>query len=347
MNVGRILEYPVAEPQTNSHYNIWLTLIRILIGVALLVYLSFSGSITWSALAGLAKSWELSVAALFLLLIMVALTSWRLCLLLKPRGLVLSLGSSIQLTLIGAYFSVFLPGGVGGDLVRVYYAMRGNYGHRTEIATVILFDRLIGIFALLIFPLLLVPLFPQLLNSAKFLLVLLGCSVAGSVTMLAALIICFTVPATDGSVLLRIFQKLPLGNYPKRIFNTVHDYRQNVGTLAGAVAISILVQLIVVSVMLLLVQSTSAQGTNLSMAVLIPFGLMANSLPLTPGGLGVGELAFGKLFALGGFTGGIEALLGWRALTTVIDLMGLAIYLHGRQEILSYRPAPAVPNAAE
>ena len=63
--------------------------------------------------------------------------------------------------------------------------------------------------------------------------------------------------------------------------------------------------------------------------------LYGSSWPITPGGLGVGEVAFGKLFALAGFTGGVEALLGWRVLMALIGLVGLAFHLQGRQEFMS------------
>jgi uncharacterized membrane protein YbhN (UPF0104 family) len=115
----------------------------------------------------------------------------------------------------------------------------------------------------------------------------------------------------------------------------------------GVVAISILVHTLLITVMLLLVSVTSADGASREMAVLFPFGFLANSLPITPGGLGVGEIAFGKLFDLAGLTGGVEALLGWRMLTLVIDLLGLFFYLQGRHELLSYQAQPGIPPVLE
>jgi uncharacterized membrane protein YbhN (UPF0104 family) len=70
------------------------------------------------------------------------------------------------------------------------------------------------------------------------------------------------------------------------------------------------------------------------MAVLIPLGHLANTVPLTPGGLGVGEAAFNKLFSMAGLTGGAEGLLGWRLLTVMLGLMGLVFYLQGRRKVV-------------
>jgi uncharacterized protein (TIRG00374 family) len=264
--------------------------LRIAVGLGLLLYLSLSGAIAWSALAGLAKSRAVSLSALGLLLTMVGLTSWRLCLLLKARGLHLTLGSSVRLTLIGAYFNAFLPGATGGDLARVYYATKSNRGHRTEITTVILFDRLFGVFALMALPLLIAALVPELLRSMHTLRILLWCAAAGCIATLLGLVICLAGGVTMERIVLPLFERLPLGRYIKRIYVTVHAYRENLGTLAGVIAISITVHALLVIVMLFLVHVTSSRAIEWSMAILIPFGLLANSLPITPGGLGVGEM---------------------------------------------------------
>jgi glycosyltransferase 2 family protein len=68
----------------------------------------------------------------------------RVSLLFHAQRLSLSLWNAIQLTLIG-FFSTFLPGAAGGDLARLYYATRENGGRRAEVATVLLFDRIIGL----------------------------------------------------------------------------------------------------------------------------------------------------------------------------------------------------------
>jgi uncharacterized protein (TIRG00374 family) len=281
------------------------------------------------------------------LLFILGLTSWRLCLLLEPRGLHLSLGSSYRLTLIGSFFNTFLPGGAGGDIVRIYYAMRGNEGRRTEIATIILLDRVFGTLALVLLPLLLAPMFPQLLRSVPMLRGMLWIAAAAAAAMLGGLLICFTGRADDGSLAARIFQRLPLGSYAKRIYETVHAYRHDRTTLVGVLAISLLVHSLLVVSMLILVHVTSADGVRWPMAVLIPLGFVANTLPLTPGGLGVGEVAFRTLFQLGGFTGGVEALLGWRVLTVLITVPGLLFHLQGRKEYLSYAAQTAHPPRPE
>ena len=65
-------------------------------------------------------------------------------------------------------------------------------------------------------------------------------------------------------------------------------------------------------------------------------------MPLTPGGLGVGEAVFDHLFALAGLAGGAETMLGWRVLMVGVSLLGLVFYLQGDRRFV-HHAAPPVP----
>ena len=303
--------------------------VRTLIGAGLLAYLWNSGALDWSALAGLARAWPLSLSAVALLLLIVVLTSWRLCVLLEPHGLRIGLGSSMRLTLVGAFFNTFLPGTTGGDLVRAWYGMASLPGRRTEFAAGMLLDRAVGLLALLLWPLLAAPLFVGLLGSTGALRDLLGAAAVVSALLLSGLLIGSVIAARQSRPAGWGFRALPLGDYARRALEAISTYRKNKASLAAALVMSLTVQTMEVAVMLLLVQATASGGARWAMAILIPLGFLVNALPLTPGGLGVGEVAFDRLFALAGLSGGAEALLAWRILTTLIDVWGLAFYLQG------------------
>ena len=312
-----------------------LVVLRIVIGFGLLVYLGVSGVINWSALLGLAAFWQVSLLALGLLFVDVGLTSWRLCILLQPIGLHLSMSASIRLTLIGLFFNICLPGATGGDIVKIYYATANNHGRRTEVLTILLLDRAIGMFALLILPLLAAPFFHQTLRSMPFLLGLLWAAAMTAMLIIAAMALCSVPLVRHSQVVSWIFRHLPLGNFAARMCDTVSVYRHNVRILLKTVGLSLVVHTIMVIAVLLLVQATNASGAHGLMTILVPLGFLANSLPITPGGLGVGEAAFDKLFALAGLVGGAEALLSWRLLMTAIGLLGLVCYLQGDKRFIS------------
>ena len=314
--------------------HIVFVLARASLGVGLLIYLGVSSSINWGALLGLIRAWPITASALLILLVDAGLMAWRLSLLLRAKGFFLSLGSSLRLTLIGIFFNLFLLGATGGDVVKLFYATQGNPGRRTEVATIVLLDRAVGMFALLILPLLLVPFFSELFASSPILRDLVRLIIFLAVAMLLGSILCLSSRVRNLRFVSWLFAKVPGGAYAETIFHTVHGYRHNLGTIGASVAISLVTHVLATVVTLLSIQAINPAGFSWVMAALIPLGHLANSLPLTPGGLGVGEAAFGALFAVAGLTGGAEALLGWRLLNFLIGLPGLLFYLHGRRRFV-------------
>jgi uncharacterized membrane protein YbhN (UPF0104 family) len=312
---------------------IWAVL-RTAIGLGLLVYLGVSGAIKWSALLGLASAWKITLVALFILWVDMVVTAWRLCVLLTPRGLHLSLNASLRLTLVGTFFNSFLPGAGGGDVVKIFYATQGNRGRRTEVATILLLDRAAGMFGLLVWPLLVLPLFPEMLRAMPSLnkLMLSAGVVAGA--MLVGILVCFSSRVRTSKVLCWVFEKLPGGNHLSLVFDTVHSYRHNIGALWASVGISLLAHTLTVFVTLLAARATVSAAMDWKASVVIPLGFLVNTLPLTPGGLGVGEAAFDALFAGVGLNGGAETLLAWRLIMFLISLLGLVYYLQGRQQFV-------------
>lgn len=325
-------------------------ILRIAIAVGLLAYLGNSGVIDWSALLGLVVAWPVTLIAFLLVLTDIVVTAWRLCLLLEPRGLHLSLTSSVRLTLIGTFFNSCLPGSSGGDLVKIYYASAGNHGRRTEVATIMVLDRVVGMLALLLWPLVLAPLFPQLIASSTALRLLLWGAAAVAAVTTAMILIALSTTVRDSRLLAWILAKIPMGVYAERVLNTVHQYRHNRLTLLAATGISMLAHTVGIGVTLMIAMVAIPAGAAREMIILIPIGFMANVVPVTPGGLGVGEAAFDALFAIAGLSGGAVVLLGWRLLLLVVGLFGLVLYLQGQRRLVQPRPAAdaerAVPDTS-
>jgi hypothetical protein len=322
------------------------TLARLGIAVVLLVYLARSGLLDWRALRGLLVAWPLTALAGALLLVDVVVTAFRVCVLLAPRGLYLSLGASVRLAFIGLFFSVCLPGATSGDALRIYYASRGNEGRRTEVATIFVFDRVIGLFALLLWPLLAAPFFPALLAGSAVLRGVLGAA-ALVATAIAVLFVVASPRVLFAPAVVRALRRLPGGRYLWTALETLSALRRAPRTVAAALGLSLLAHTLAVGIVLLVAQATNPGGAAREMSLLVPLGLIANTLPLTPGGLGVGEAVFDRLFALAGLVGGSETMLGWRVLTVVVSLLGLGFYLKGGRRFVHHTAPPAPVPVAE
>lgn len=303
---------------------------RLVIAGALLVWLVRSGSIDWGSLGGLLAAWPLTVAAFVVLVIDLLVTSARLCVLMTPRGFNVTLRDSMRLSLVGNLFNLFLPGG-GGDLVRIFYAASGVAGRRTEIATIMLIDRILGLLGMLLMPLLCIPFFLPLIASSRVLQALLALAAGASLAIALAFAVALSRRGSGSPPVRFLLRLFPLGGYPQRILDTVHAYRGDAVALSQAVVISIVAHVLSSAVVMMLVQATHPGSVRAAIGFLAALGFVANSVPLTPGGLGVGEAAFDSLFAIAGIDGGAEAMLGWRLLLICLAPVGLALYLRGER----------------
>lgn len=328
----------MTREQSGSLVRHGFTLLRVAAAVGLLAWLIESGAIEWSSLARLASAWPFALAALGLLGAQVVVTSWRLCVLLRPNALHLPLAASIRLTLIGLFFMACLPGAAGGDVVRIYFATGGRKGQGAELAAMLMLDRLVGMFALVCWPLAAALLFSsRVADSAVLSGVLWGAAVMG-LAMAVIVALTFGKRFRSNVVLVRVLEAVPMGAIGSRMLNTLHGYRRHPKVLAFALAISFLAHGLIMGATLLLAYGLDPGGFDWIMALVVPVGFLANTLPLTPGGIGVGEAAMDRLFALVGLGGGAEALLGWRMLTLVISLLGLVYYTQGRKQFVQDAP---------
>jgi len=318
-----------ATPAKSSALKVSLTLVRLAIGIGLFVYLIRSGIVDLRALSKLATAWPITLAAVALLIFDVFLMSLRLSWLFRPHDLHLPLRMSLQLTLVGFFFTTFAPGAAGGDIARLFYATRENSGRRTEIITVVIFDRVIGLFSMLLLPLLFAPLFPKLIQSVPILRYLIVTVALLALSLVAGFLICLW-----NDSILRLLGWKALG-FPKwrsvaiRGLETVRTFRHSPGILASALGASMLANLALMVVTALGMLIVNPSGLEMKMCLVIPMGYIANSLPLTPGGLGVGEAAFNALFDITGLHGGADALLCWRIWSALVGILGLVLYLRG------------------
>jgi uncharacterized protein (TIRG00374 family) len=316
---------------------VFFSLIRLLIAVSMLWYLVQSGSIEWSSFTGMLTAWPFTLLAIFLFFIATTIQAYRLQSLINAHELNLGFFASMKLTFIGVFFTTYLPGAAGGDLIKFYYASKGNPGKRTEVITILLLDRFIGLFSLLTIPILLAPFFIELIISNKPLQYLLLGSTGAAITIIIISLVGIRCNLETNQLLQRIGQTPRFGNLIFRTVHTVHYYRNRIGIILRALLITYLLQLTMVGVSLCVAQSITQTGADINMLLMVPMGYLANALPITPGGLGIGEAAMESLFNMVALSGGAETILGWRLILIIVGLLGLFFYLRGHDQFISIR----------
>jgi uncharacterized membrane protein YbhN (UPF0104 family) len=201
-----------------------------------------------------------------------------------------------------------------------------------------MFDRVIGLVGMLVFPLMAALTFPAVarLHPAIVSILWWAAALSGSAALVAFLL---WGPASRAWAA-RLLMRLPRGILWTRAALALRTFRQHRGPMAVALGLSLAATMLGVASMVLLARATGSTGSAQIMLVLLPVGSLINAIPLTPGGLGVGEVAMDRLFALAQLTGGATVLMSWRLLLLVPASVGLLLYVQGRADFIAAYPAP-------
>jgi glycosyltransferase 2 family protein len=303
--------------------------VKLLVALALFLWMLDKGKLDPAQLSVFADSAVLPMLALgFWLVGPVFLASLRWKMLLTGAGYQIGLVRSVVLQLIGFFFTTVLPGSLGGDFIKVYYLIKENPGKsKTTALWVILFDRLIGMFGLfavgaLFISMNLVSLWE--IGMLRPLIVLVYGYLIGFVLFIASLQL-FKSPspaeAVDSSLSARLVAFLTACGL----------YRNQTRTMVITAALSTLSQALSFMFFAALVrQMLGAVGDFSLLGVIFPVGMLITTLPLSPGGLGVGHLAFDQLFTLIKLHGGANVYNAYFVSQTLLNLTGVVAYLLNR-----------------
>lgn len=273
-------------------------------------------------------------ACVLLVLAGIYLSALRWSLLLRGQGFNLSMRKVFKLQLVGLFFNFVVPGGVGGDLVKGYYLVKQNDDRKFLAATSIVMDRLLGLWTIVLLVIASGPLIGRdIMQNPKLYFTYRGVLVAGTIFTIM-LLIGFSDRFYDSGWIFKKFGNLPYGKAVIESYEAVHAYCTKLTIIGKAVLISMLMQL--ASVMFFYIVGNS-MGVNMSVGsymFLVPLGFVASSLPITPGGIGIGQMAF---FALFNAYLGTKSQLGPNSITLyqiicfVFGLGGGYIYLTTKQ----------------
>jgi uncharacterized membrane protein YbhN (UPF0104 family) len=123
--------------------------------------------------------------------------------------------------------------------------------------------------------------------------------------------------------------RAPFRRYLTRAADALYVFRKNRAALARAAALSVVGHLALLGVMNAAARAFMPNAQPLTVSLLALLGLLANALPITPGGLGVGEAAFEGLFRSVGYGGGARLILAWRVGMLTLCCLGCALYITG------------------
>ncbi|MCS6838073.1 MAG: flippase-like domain-containing protein [Bdellovibrionaceae bacterium] len=282
---------------TWSTWGLWKTLVKFLIAILLLAYLYHSGYFNVQQLGALLQP-ALIVTGIVTLGIVLVLASQRFQ---KLSRAPISDATAFQLTLVGVFFNYFIPGGVGGDLIKGAALKKITDMSVSQSAFVTIIDRLLGLVTM------------STLSLLGFLFVPSHLKNSPRITILWWSLLCIWALFTITFFVLvsrRLSYHLVLKWLPQALWQNVPWLSHKIEWLRSTRRYP-LKNIIVSSLFSFLSQISSIfvffwigkelyPELPLSWSIyffVVPIGFILTAIPISPGGIGVGQAAFVFLFS--------------------------------------------------
>ena len=309
-----------------------VTIAKLAILVAILTWIiSTFPKKDWDTLISQPKDWSLLGMALLIVLAAHLITFWRWQILVNALGVPMSLLEAIRLGFLGTMLNMVSVGAVGGDLFKAIAAARKTEKKRAEVVTSVLVDRAIGLLGLIIVAAISLS-FPfeltaqlQWIHRGAVTLALIGLAVIAAIVIFG-----HHLP-------IKQLNRIPgIGPLLYRIANACMVFQGRPILVLQMLLATLVVHSFSTTAAWFVSRALYATAPTLGQHFqAIPPALAAATLPLTPGGVGVQEVAIQTLFnevegIPEGFSGLIVAAM-IRVILIIIALIGAAVYFTGNE----------------
>ena len=230
---------------------------------------------------------------------------------LQVQGLLVSRPEVCRISLVAHFFNAFLLGSTGGDVVKAWYAAKLTHHKRTEAATTVFVDRLLGTAGLLLFTVAMIPwcwragepapgveLFRMYQRYQGVAGLLLGMLTVALTAILAGF---YTDVLAPGSFVSRLSARLPQGPTILRGLEACRAYGRARGFLPATLGYTLVVNAAIVGAFLALAHGLRLPVPTPVLCFVVPAVTCVAALPITPSGLGVREHLFVALLTVPAF----------------------------------------------
>ena len=296
-----------------------LTTVQIAITVALLyfVFRDPAKRAQMGTALRLANYWWMALGILAYAVVEIAAAiRWQV--LLRVQGIRLSNGRVGALFLIGMFYNQFMPGGTGGDIIKSYLLLKETPGKAPGALLAVLFDRLVGLVALISITGVLISLryewlaqLPGTRRLLYLLLIVLGSSVLFLLT---------TFIVSGFNLVKRLPQRVPGREKLIEVSAAYHLYARHWKATLVAFAMSLIAHLGTFTTFLCVAYALHAEDMRttppssvpvLDFFAIMPIERTISSLPISFGGAGWREIILQILLSnLAGVPAGVANLIG-------------------------------------
>lgn len=286
-----------------AHKKILLFFIRLALAVGLIWAIFHFGKIDFGVFKEKALKWQYLLAGIAAGLIPISLAIYRWKILLREQGAELPFFGAWKLTFIGYFFNIFLPSGMGGDLVKAYYISTLFKDRGTEVVTSVFFDRLMGLSGLLAVALLdcaVMFLFFWDVFNTSLKSVALGIVGVSALFVLFVLfgVVLFSRRFRNSNAARALANIVPFKTTLSRIYTALHAYRKKPGLVLATLMLSMVCHAVPIFSSYIFALALGIDIPFYAFAFLMPIIVSVNMIPGTPMNIGVTEGAFVILFGL-------------------------------------------------
>jgi uncharacterized protein (TIRG00374 family) len=234
--------------------------------------------------------------AILIILPCYMIVCWRFQIILGALDLPVSFWRALQWTMIGEFFNSALPLATGGDVVKAVYAAQAYGKGRRAVAVLAVFlDRVVGLFGLFCFALIICLLGgttisdnPELSQLRYILIAVCGASLVGFALTISPWV-------AESRLRQALVARLPWGDKLEKVYVGFASLRKRPGKLVLILGLSLLNHTLWCASLLFLARSLGIEFDSIKGLVVIPLALFLNTFGFA-GGWGVGEAAFEWLF---------------------------------------------------
>lgn len=279
----------------NSKRNHWIFAAKVFLAAALFYFLYKYKLINFVLLQNIFHDPLKAFIILICLFLGIFIQAIRWYCLLKAADVHLNLKFVINLTLMGSFFSIYLPGIMGGDAIRVLYLYRYMHVNRGLAIVVLIIDRLFSLLGLLCVAAITYYSLPKGISS-EFVLATYGHIIKFLLfAAFGGIITVFVSARFFSQRILQASDEQRIFRYLKPIVSIILTYQQKLLALGGALFLSIVASSTVVVGIVLLSSLFPFEPAKMVSAIAGVFANLSSAIPLTPGGIGIAESVFTKV----------------------------------------------------
>ena len=274
---------------------VWLSVALGALGF--LGYRTYNDADAWAAFKAAlgTMDWRWAIAAVGLQLVAQTLLATRWLVLLRVQDVRIGLFQAVKLTYFGLFYNNFMPGGVGGDLLKAWYVTRHSREHlRVNAAVTVFVDRVIGLVGTILMAGIASVFVGEDTGYMRGIRLLVW-GIFGAMIVLG--VVSCSRRVRDVLLIGRLLGKLPFAQTLRKIDASLHIYGKQPGKMILCLGLTGILQGMTIVAVWFLTKSLGLDNVRLVHCLIImPLVWLIGAAIPVPGGLGIIENAVMYLF---------------------------------------------------